>query len=63
VSSAIRCWTSWLAGRFLRPYRKATQITKGNGASATSASDGFTAIITAAAMRIVSADCSMKMRP
>ena len=38
-------------------------MTKGIGASATSASRGLTASITAAAIRIVSADWSMKISP
>jgi hypothetical protein len=63
VSSAIRCCTSCEAGRFFFPYTNATQITNGVGASVTAASPGFTAIITPAAIRIVSADCAMKMSP
>ena len=38
-------------------------MTKGIGASATAASTGFTASITPAAIRIVSADWSMKISP
>ena len=63
VSSAIRCCTSCVAGRLRVPYRNATQTTNGVGASATAARRGSSAIITAAATRIVIADCAMKISP
>ena len=48
VSSAIRCWTSWTAGRERRLNLAAAMTTNGTGSSASAASQGLIANITAA---------------
>jgi hypothetical protein len=63
VSSPIRCWTSCWAGREIWLYLVAARITNGAGISATSASSGLIAIITAAARVIVSRFWVMKISP
>ena len=63
VSSAIRCCTSWTAGRESRLNRIAVRTTNGTGISARIASHGLIAIITALASRIVSAFWVRKISP
>ncbi len=63
VSSAIRCCTSCSAGRDSLLKRIALMTTNGTGASASSASHGSIAIITALASRIVRAFWVRKISP
>jgi hypothetical protein len=63
VSSAIRWLTSWLAGRFLRPYRKAAQTSSGVGASVMTASSGLSVNIRTPATTTATSDCRMKTSP
>ncbi len=63
VSSAIRCWTSWSAGRERRLKRIAVTTTNGTGSSASAASPGWIANMTADARSSVSAFWVRKMRP
>ena len=63
VSSAIRCWTSWTAGRESRLKRIAPRTTNGTGSSASAASHGLIANMTTLASPIVSAFWVRKMSP
>ena len=63
VSSAIRCWTSCSAGRESRLKRIAEATTNGTGRSASAASIGCIANITAAASSSVSAFWVRKISP
>ena len=63
VSSAIRCCTSWSAGRERRLNRIAVTTTNGTGSSASAASHGWIANITTDASSSVSAFWVRKISP